>query len=581
MTVVTRFAPSPTGNLHIGGARTALFAWAFARKHSGQLILRLEDTDLARSTPESTRGIIRDLTWLGLDWDQGPNPKSLDGGDPYDRSSQLGDKGPYFQSQRHADGIYDKLVQKLLDEGKAYEEDDAVRFRMDRDIAFDDVVYGHIEVKAADLEDFIIRKGEKGGKLPTFHFAVTVDDALMGVTHVIRGQEHLTNTSKHAALCDALGFDRPQWVHLPSIMNSDGSKMSKRDIVKAARKAAKTIQNNSQHSGEEFVRSFIEQLRAETPKLKADVERLLPDSLLRADAIIEDGLARYLVEVKRSSSKPEKALAQLSQYADAIGADISKLITAEIDDALVGRIYLYLLKFPIPEIEVADFKRSGYLQSVVLNYIALLGWNPGDGTERFDLDFLVEHFDLKRIGKKNSQFDRVKLAKFNAEVLAEMEPAKFKSLLKEHFATYRPDYLEKLGDAGFELFATAYQARSQTLDTPADLGRFFVCSDDEIEYNDKAVKKNLTKNDGEGLNVLKQFREVLAGCEDWTADTLHGLIESFTAEKELKNMGSVAQPLRVAMTGNAVSPEIGPTLELLGKQTVLNRIDRCITTVSQ
>ncbi len=507
MTVVTRFAPSPTGNLHIGGARTALFAWAFARKHSGQLILRLEDTDLARSTPQSTRGIIRDLTWLGLDWDQGPNPKSLDGGDPYDRSSQLGEHGPYFQSQRHADGIYDKLVQKLLDEGKAYEEDDAVRFRMDRDIAFDDVVYGHIEVKAADLEDFIIRKGEKGGKLPTFHFAVTVDDALMGVTHVIRGQEHLTNTSKHAALCDALGFDRPQWVHLPSIMNADGSKMSKRDKAKAARKAA-----------------------------------------------IDAGL--------------EPADAAMKAF-----------LNKESDDTKVAEAIAQQLHLTLPEIEVADFKRSGYLQGVVLNYIALLGWNPGDGTERFGLDFLVEHFDLKRIGKKNSQFDRVKLAKFNAEVLAEMEPAKFKSLLKEHFTTYRPDYLEKLGDSGFELFATAYQARSQTLDTPAELGRFFVCSDDEIEYNDKAVKKNLTKNDGEGLNVLKQFREVLAKCDDWTADSLHDLIESFTAEKELKNMGSVAQPLRVAMTGNAVSPEIGPTLELLGKQTVLNRIDRCIREV--
>ena len=505
--VVTRFAPSPTGNLHIGGARTALFAWAFARKHGGQLILRLEDTDLARSTPESTKGIIRDLTWLGLDWDQGPAPGSLNGGDPYDRSTQLGDRGPYFQSQRHEDGIYDELIRKLLDEGKAYEEDDAVRFRMDKDVAFDDVVYGHIEVKAADLEDFIIRKGEKGGKLPTFHFAVTVDDALMGVTHVIRGQEHLTNTTKHAALCDALGFDRPQWVHLPSIMNADGSKMSKRDKAKAARKAA----------------------------LDANFEAT------------DDAMKAFLAK--------------------------------DSDDTSVAEAIAQQLHLTLPEIEVADFKRSGYLPSVALNYIALLGWNPGDGTERFDLDFMVKHFDPARIGKKNSQFDRVKLAKFNAEVLAEMDAAKFKSLLKEHFATYRPDYLAKLGDNGFELFATAYQARSQTLDTPAELGRFFVCGDDEIEYNDKAVKKNLTKNDGEGLNVLKQFREALDSCEDWNADTLHGLIESFTTEHDLKNMGSVAQPLRVAMTGNAVSPEIGPTLELLEKQTVLNRIDRCVATV--
>ena len=502
--VVTRFAPSPTGNLHIGGARTALFAWAFARQNQGQLILRLEDTDLARSSPESTRGVIRDLLWLGLEWDQGPAPTADPGSDPYDRATQIGDHGPYFQSQRHEDGVYDELIQKLLDSGHAYEDGDAVRFRMDKDIAFDDIVYGHIEIKAADLEDFIIRKGEKGGRMPTFHFAVTVDDALMEVTHVIRGQEHLTNTPKHAALCDALGFDRPQWIHLPSIMNADGSKMSKRDKAKAARKAA-------QDAGLEPA---------------------------------DDGMAAFLAK--------------------------------DNDDTDIANAIAQSLGLSLPEIEVADFKCSGYLQPVLLNYIALLGWNPGDETERFGLDFLVERFDLSRIGKKNSQFDRVKLAKFNAEALAEMPPEEFHGLLLDHCKAYHPDFLEKIGEANFKTFAGMYQARSQTLNTPTEMGRFFVCDDDAIEYNAKAVKKNLTKNDGEGLNVLRQAREVLAGCDDWTGHTLHALLESFTQKHELKNMGSIAQPLRVAMTGNAVSPEIGPTLELLGKETVLNRIDRCL-----
>jgi glutamyl/glutaminyl-tRNA synthetase len=501
--IVTRFAPSPTGNLHIGGARTALFAWAFARKHGGQLILRIEDTDLARSTPESTQGILRDLKWLGLNWDQGP---IADAQDPYAPDGQKGGHGPYFQSQRHKAGIYDKLIQKLLDSGQAYEDDDAVRFRMDRDIAFDDVVFGHIEIKAADLEDFIIRKGDKGGRLPTFHFAVTVDDAMMEVTHVIRGQEHLANTPKHAALCDALGFDRPQWVHLPSIMNADGSKMSKRDKAKAARKAA-------------------------------------------ADSGLEptgDEMAAFLAKDNDST-----------QIADEIAT---------------------LLGLTLPEIEVADFKRSGYVPTVLLNYIALLGWNPGDDTERFDMDFLIKHFSPERIGKKNSQFDRTKLAKFNGEVLAEMPAEQFHDQLLGHFKSQHPTFLDKLGDANFRTFATMYQARAQTLNTPTEMGRFFVCSDDKIEYNAKAVKKNLAKNDGEGLNVLKQFRVELGACDDWTGDTLHNLIESFVEKNQLKNMGSIAQPLRVALTGNAVSPEIGPTLELLGKETVLNRIDRCINT---
>ncbi len=506
--VVTRFAPSPTGNLHIGGARTALFAWAFARQNGGQLILRLEDTDLARSSPESTKSVIRDLLWLGLEWDQGPAPTTDPGVDPYARDIQIGDKGPYFQSQRHEDGIYDVLIQKLLDSGQAYEDEDAVRFRMDKDIAFDDVVYGRIEIKADDLEDFIIRKGEKGGRLPTFHFAVTVDDALMEVTHVIRGQEHLTNTPKHAALCDAMGFDRPQWVHLPSIMNADGSKMSKRDKAKAARKAAND----------------------------ADLQPA------------DDNMAAFNAK--------------------------------DNDDTDIANAIAEALGLSLPEIEVADFKRSGYLQHVLLNYIALLGWNPGDGTERFDLDFLIKHFGYDRIGKSNSQFDRTKLAKFNAEALAEMPADKFHELLLAHCKAYHLDFLDKIGEANFQTFAGMYQARSQTLNTPTEMGRFFVCDDDAIEYNAKAVKKNLTKSDGEGLNVLKQFRDELNGCDDWTGDTLHALIESFTEKHQLKNMGSIAQPLRVALTGNAVSPEIGPTLELLGKQTVLNRIDRCLKTIT-
>jgi len=529
--VVTRFAPSPTGNLHIGGARTALFAWAFARKHNGQLILRIEDTDLARSTPESTKGILRDLQWLGLDWDQGPAPDAP-GGDPYALNSQLGDHGPYFQSQRHEQGIYNELIQKLLDSGKAYEDEDAVRFRMDKDIAFDDVVYGHIEVKADDLEDFIIRKGEKGGRLPTFHFAVTVDDAQMLVTHVIRGQEHLTNTPKHAALCDALGFDRPQWVHLPSIMNADGSKMSKRDKTKLARSVAQKYINDEGIS----------------PEAYADLigERIV---------LVE----KFLNHDKTGS------------------LDQQQVSAAEYNSQSTAYKIAEYHKISLPEIEVADFRKSGYLPSVLLNYLALLGWNPGDDTERFDRDFLVERFGPERVGKKNSQFDRVKLLKFNTEALAEMPTDVFHGKLRDHFQRYgdRLPFLN-LGNDDFRTFASMYQARSQTLNTPAELGWFFICADDEIEYNAKAVKKNLTKNDGEGLKVLQAFRGELDTCNDWTADTLHKLIESFVDKNQLKNMGSIAQPLRVALTGNAVSPEIGPTLELLGKETVLARIDRCV-----
>lgn len=534
-TVITRFAPSPTGNLHIGGARTALFAWAFARQHQGQLILRMEDTDLARSTPESTRGIIRDLLWLGLPWDQGPAPIDDPNVDPY--QTQVGEKGPYFQSQRHELGLYNEQIERLLKSGQAYEDGDAVRFRMDKDITFDDVVYGPNKVTADNLEDFIIRKGEKGGGLPTFHFAVTVDDALMGVTHVIRGQEHLTNTSKHAALCDALGFERPTWVHLPSIMNADGSKMSKRDQSKKARHAALAFIESNPDVG---ALRLLEMMNLPSP-VSLPIERIL--------------------EYEDPNEKGKT-------YGDFLaGSSNSHTFTKLIEKAL---------NLHLPEVFVHDFRENGYLPDVILNYIALLGWNPGNDIERFDKDFLIKHFDLKRIGKKNSQFDRIKLAKFNTDTLAEMDAEAFHKLLREFYKEYRPTYLDKFSDNGFRTCAAMYQARSQTLSTPAELGRFFVCADDEITYDEKAVNKNLTKNDGEGLNVLKQFHQALDEHDDWTADALHKLIESFVAEHQLKNMGSVAQPLRVALTGSAVSPEIGPTLELLGKETVLNRIKRCL-----
>ena len=336
--VVTRFAPSPTGALHIGGARTALFAWAFAKKHDGRFILRIEDTDLKRSSKQSTSGILRDLAWLGLYSDEGPKypccksdcgcGKAVDeaGYDPYSRDQQLGNNGPYFQSQRAADGIYDKYVQMLLDSGKAYEDDGAVRFRMDQDIAFTDAVYGDISVKQEDLEDFIIRKGEDGGKMPTFHFAVVVDDALMEVTHVIRGQEHLTNTSKHAALYDALAevtgdidiWQRPVWVHTPSIMNPGGSKMSKRDKAKVAREAAEKW-------------------------------------------LAQDGnTVEALCELCKQKTTPD--LAAILHH-----NDITIFIDKKADHIFDPSILAQGLGVPLPEIEVEDFRRAGYLQSALLN----------------------------------------------------------------------------------------------------------------------------------------------------------------------------------------------------------------------
>jgi glutamyl-tRNA synthetase len=213
--VRVRFAPSPTGMFHVGSARTALFNWLYARHTGGTFILRVEDTDAARNKTEFVDVILQGLRWLGLNWDEGPQ---LGGG-------VRGEHGPYFQSQRGA--IYKRYVDKLLSEGKAYESDGAVRFRTPKTpVTVHDLICGDIQFDRTNEPDLVIQR--KDGS-PVFHLVNVVDDLEMAVTHVIRGEDHLSNTQKHLALIEALGAKPPHYAHIPLILNPNGSKMSKRD----------------------------------------------------------------------------------------------------------------------------------------------------------------------------------------------------------------------------------------------------------------------------------------------------------------------------------------------------------------
>jgi nondiscriminating glutamyl-tRNA synthetase len=213
--VRVRFAPSPTGLLHIGGARTALFNWLYARHMGGTFVLRVEDTDQSRNTQEAVEVIFRGMRWLGLDWDEGPDGKG----------GVKGDRGPYFQSQRGS--IYVKYLEKLQATGKTYEDGGALKFKMPKTPGVvKDLVCGDVTFDRTNEPDLVIRR--KDGT-PVFHFVNVVDDLEMGITHVIRGEDHLTNTQKHLALYEALGVEPPQFAHIPLILNQSGSKMSKRD----------------------------------------------------------------------------------------------------------------------------------------------------------------------------------------------------------------------------------------------------------------------------------------------------------------------------------------------------------------
>jgi len=213
--VRTRFAPSPTGYLHVGGARTALFCWLYARKHGGQFILRIEDTDEARNTEAARQAIFDGMNWLGLDWDEGPEVG--------------GPCGPYYQSQRNA--IYDRYFEKLVAVDRVYESEGAWRFRFERKpVTMHDLVCGEVTIDYRDesnTPDMVVKRSDGSY---VFHFVNVVDDLEMRITHVIRGEDHLMNTPKHLQLIEALGGVAPAYAHIPLIQNPNGSKMSKRDL---------------------------------------------------------------------------------------------------------------------------------------------------------------------------------------------------------------------------------------------------------------------------------------------------------------------------------------------------------------
>lgn len=548
--VFTRFAPSPTGHLHVGGARTALFCWAFARGHDGSFLLRVEDTDQKRSSEAAVAGILEDLAWLGIGWQEGPEFDGL-GGDPRG-------VGPFFQADRV--DVYNAALAELLERGRAYpafetaDELDAkrkaaqdanqtyrydraaleipeeerlsrmmagephvVRFKApDHDVVVADSVLGEVRFAAGELDDFVIRKADG---FPTYHFAVVVDDEAMGVSHVLRGQEHLQNTPRHVALQQALGYRTPTYAHLPLIFNPDNSKMSKRDKDKA-------------------VRAFCRE-----QKIGAAPEGSLEDASFKA-----------WVDDKRAQLPTD---------------DLVRLATA--------------IGFTPPEIDVEDFRRSGYLSHVLCNYLALLGWNPGeknkDGTdvEHFTMAYMVEKFDLHRIGKSASKFDREKLMAFNAdEIQNRLSDEEFADTWRTWLERYDRATLQALGDK-LPMAAAAARQRTRVLREAAGVVAFALR--DDFEYDDKAVQKVLLKNDGEGLAVLRELAPVLEAVEPFEAEAIEAAIKHWCEGKSL-GMGKAAQPLRVAMTGGTVSPGLGQTLELVGKAEGLGRIERCVGAVS-
>ena len=464
MTIRTRFAPSPTGLLHIGGVRTALFCWLYARRHHGTFILRVEDTDRERSTPEAVQVILDGMKWLGLD----------------------ADEGPFYQSQRYP--RYREVIQQWLAEGKAYhcycskEELEqmrnaqlarkekprydgrcrdrkdpiegvtpVVRFRnpVDDAVVVDDAVHGKVVFQNAELDDLIIERSDGN---PTYNFCVVVDDYDMKVTHVIRGDDHLNNTPRQMNMLRAMGVEPPVYAHLPMILGPDGTKLSKRH-----------------------------------------------------------------------------------------GA-----------------------------VSVLHYREEGYLPEALLNYLARLGWSHGD-QEIFSLTEMTALFDIADVNKSASAINPDKLAWINQQHLMRQPPARIAPELRWQ--------LERLGiavgeGAGLEAVVEAQRERSKTLKEMALASRFFF--EAPIAYDDKAARKYLTSETGP---VLEQTRADLAKLTSWGAAAIHDAIQALADARGL-GLGKIAQPLRVAVSGGAVSPPIDQTLAILGREQTLLRLDRAIAHAS-
>ncbi len=534
---VTRFAPSPTGYLHIGGARTALFSLLWARKSGGKFILRIEDTDQSRNTPTAAKQVMNDLRWLGLDWDEGPEV-----GGPAE---------PYFQSQRKA--IYEKYAKQLVEQGKAYYCFDTtqeleqmrqkaaaekknflyprparfpdssqteqarsqgkpvtVRFCMGSDqIIVDDVIRRQVKFDGSQISDFIILKSDG---LPTYHFACVVDDELMGVTHVLRGQEHLMNTPSHIALQNALGFKTPLYAHMSVTVSNAGGKMSKRDRAKVLKDAIKRTENPA---GQELASAggiSIQQLE----------EFLTGDWLPDQPAI--DAMAEFL-------------------------------------------------NVELPEVNIVDFFKSGYLPEALVNFIALLGYSPPGNKEILTMQELIDTFDPSRFNKTNSLFDRKKLLAFNTGHIKLLDKEK----LLKRYRNFLKGTNSPAANADDKLLLRILTAGigARTLAEIEQKSAFLFIDCDKIEYNEKDVEKVLLKNNGEGLLMLAELKRRLTEIEVITEQAIAKMLRALAEEKEA-GLGKVAQPLRLAICGTTVSLPIFESVDMLGIEETIKRIDRAI-----
>lgn len=528
-----RFAPSPTGRLHVGGARTALFNYLFAKSTGGNFVLRIEDTDRQRSSLESERGICEDLRWLGLNWQEGPQEGGP--GAPYRQSERLALYTEHMQQLIEADRAYyayetnEELgaERKLAEAAKtsfryrrrAYSAEDLARFQAEgrvpvlrfatprgQEVLIHDQILGEVRVGPDDLDDFIIGKGDG---YPTYHFAVVVDDHHMQVTHVLRAQEHLMNTARHILLYQAFGWEIPEHGHMPVINSIGGGKMSKRDKAKASRAAAKAAGWDAETLAQKLEIS-LELAQAFLKKKNNDVEIAIP-------------------------------------------------IAAELGVVL-------------PEIDVEDFRASGFLPEALLNYLALLGWSNGDDREIWEQSELERAFSVDRIGASAARFDPAKLLWMNGQYIRASSVERLVEACADYTLRNPEGMLAGMDPTRLAQLIGLFHERFQTF-AELESAASWVTQAPTVYGPAKSIKKHLLK--GDGLERLAASEAIVAGIEDWSAGGIEAGLQAAADASYEGRVGKLAQPLRVALTGGPVSPGIGETLAILTQAECVARIQAC------
>lgn len=518
MSVRTRFAPSPTGYLHIGGVRTALFNWLFARKHGGQYILRIDDTDKDREVKESLQPILDGFRWLGLDWDEGPEVE--------------GPHAPYFQSQRSEK--YSQAVEALLASGAAYRDfstadeyrqeretaekaktrfqysrkwmaetdeqaaafqaegrSSVVRLKMPREgeCVVNDLVRGEVKFSWIEEADHVIQRAD-GSCL--YHLATVVDDADFEITHVLRSEEHFSNTPRQIFILEALGYQRPAYAHLPYVAEPGSKKkLSKRHI-------AKYLKNrdfkNLYESGEAIA-------------------------------------TRIGIEPNPDTFNPV----------------------------------------------LTDFYRDiGFLTDSLLNFLVLQGWALDDHTEEFSVEEMIEKFTIERVNKAPASFDPKKLVAVQQRYFDQLDIKKKTAMCVPFLQKAELVATPPKCDLAPRL-AAIITAAGDRMTMAGDILKYddFFVADDDLQFEEKAFNKRLVKPEN-AVELLKELRDDLAKLDSFDADSIEKLLkEDFIPRKEIQ-IGDIIHALRVGLSGKGVGFGVFEIAEILGKESSIARIDRAI-----